>query len=269
MFFYKEIEICPNCNEKKEFTYRKITEAVKVSDVCEDCLKLNTLKKQSIQKDLEKNERISVKETLRRIAVNYTHDTDKQSGIPILINDKAIDQKLKQLMKHLIDQRKGFFLHGISGSGKTTLMQLFAYQLLMKPGKNGLIRFDECIFSTEANLVSKVFQSAKEDFDWNFQLAVNHLLKHKRFIFMDELGAKKMRDKELEIIDLLFHYFEEQKDRLFLFCTSNRTIQAMNEVYLRETDFNPESSDVANRIISRLYGLVIPVSSEKKDYRRL
>lgn len=269
MYFYKKIELCPSCKKEKEFTYRKISKPVKVSEVCEDCLALKAIKDQSIEKDKEKNQRIHIRQTLRMIGVNYTHNYDENTGIPELINDKQIDQKLKTLMKHLIEQRKGFFIHGISGSGKTTLMQLFAYQLLMKPGKNGLIGFDECLFATEANIVSRVFQSAKEDFDWNFQLSVNHLLKHKRFIFMDELGARKMKDKELEIIDLLFHYFEENKDRLFLFCTSNRTIQTMNEVYVRETDPYPETSDVANRIVSRLYGLVIPVSSGKKDFRRV
>jgi len=269
MMFYKKDEVCPLCNQTKPFTYRHIKTPVKVHDVCEACLSEQNEKNKFIEKDQEKNERLNAKLTLRRIHVHYTHDIDEHTGIPKLMNDKAINQTIKGFFSNIVHRNKGFYLYGIPGSGKTTLMQLFAYQLLLKPAKNGLVKFSECLFATEANMVSNIFLIAKEDFDWNFQLAVNHVLKDRRFIFIDEMGARKMRDKELEIVDLLFHYFEENKHRLFIFATSNRSIEQLKDFYLREeTSYKDASqSDVSGRITSRLYGLVIPVSSEKKDYR--
>lgn len=267
--FYTQIEICPNCKEEREFTYRKITTAVKVHDICKKCLEAKASKEDLILKDKERNDRLSVLLTLKKISVNYSHLYDEQTGIPTLLNNQELNKLLKLYMQDLAKRKKGFYLYGKSGSGKTTLMQLFAYQLLLKPAKKGLIEFRECLFMTEANIVSRIFQSAKEDFDWNFPLAVTHFLKHKRFIFIDEIGAKNMKEKELEIVDLLFHFFEENKSNMFLFATSNKSMSELGQFYSTDSDGHySRDTDASSRIISRLYGLVIPHEYSREDLRK-
>lgn len=254
-FLEKKSEPCIRCG--------KVTEVIyffnkKKNNLCEACqaedrkeVKLNQLRE-------DKKERLDVINALMKIGVNFNGD------IYLASHNETISYIQNNLKQMVLKYKKGFYLYGVSGSGKTTNMQLFAHYLIYTPVKNEFRDLSSFLFKTESKIIADIFSSAKDEFDWNFQLAINAYLKNVKFLFIDEFAAKPLTDYELQIVDLLIHHVDEQKKSMRLFITSNKTIEMLSEHYSHKNDHN-----FADRIVSRMYSLTVPIKLDEKDYRKV
>lgn len=249
-------EKCSACGASTEIIYLN---SKKKNELCFKCSSETEEKEREQLIKGEKKERLDIYRALTHINVNYTGDILLPSQNQTVIK---IQNDIKLNLKNF---KKGTYLFGTSGSGKTTNLQIFAHYLLYTPKTDKSFRdYDEFLFMTESNFVSKIFSLAKDDFSWNFQLAINSYLKGKRFIFLDELGAIAMNEKEIQIMDLTFHYFEENRSGLRLFASSNKSLEDLENYYSSEN-----ASNASDRILSRLYHLVVPKKMEDSDYRKI
>ena len=248
-------DLCKKCGKETNAVYFNNK---RKNELCENCTE--DVNKKSI-KDITRNikkERIDIEQALKKINVQYSGD------ILLPSQNNTVIKLQNELKANLKKHKKGFYLYGISGSGKTTNMQIFAHHLLYTPKSDQEFRsYKEFLFLTESNFISKIFSLAKDEFSWNFQLALNSYLKGKRFIFLDEFAALPLNEKEIQILDLAFHYFEEKRNELRVFLTSNKSLEQLKEFYLND------ESDSGSRIISRLYHLVLPKKMEEVDYRQV
>jgi DNA replication protein DnaC len=247
---------CLNCG--KEATHVVFFGETK-NNLCHTCQNKEKEKLGDIKIKEEKKIRLNIKEALKKINVNFVADLK-------LVAENATINKIQTELRNVCQNfNRGFYLLGIPGSGKTTNMQVFAHYMLYSPDKSKKFRnFQDFIFTTESIYISKVFSRAIDDFSWNFQQAVYHELKNKRFIFIDELASKDLTDKELQILDLTIHYIDEQRDNIKLFITSNKSLNELENHYAKMND-----SDSAKRIVSRLYHLVTPLKLDEIDYRKI
>lgn len=248
-------EPCSNCGKVTQVVYFFNNKKNNLCDACELELKNKTSKDLMLN---EKKTRIDIKKALKKINVNFNSD------VKLVSHNNLISEIQNNLKQVFISYQKGFYLFGVAGCGKTTNMQVFAHYLIYTPIKNNFRPLESFLFKTESKLIAEIFATAKDDFDWNFQLAINSHLKNVKFLFIDELAAKHLSEYELQIIDLIIHHVEEHKNEMRLFVTSNKAIEELNGHYLIKNDQN-----FADRIVSRLYSLTTAIKLAEKDYRKL
>lgn len=248
------MEPCTECGIQTEIVY--LFNQAK-NHLCANCL---DSKRSSARDKLDRDARrlrMDIVQALKRIQVRFNGDVELASHNPRIA---AVQTELRNLCK---TYESGFYLHGPPGSGKTTNMQLFAHSLIYTPHNGQYRPYDAFLFLTEAQLISKVFSLAKDELNWDFQRALHAVLDNRRYIFIDELAAKRLHDQELQIVDLLFHYLEERTGSVTVFITSNKGLERLAGHYESASD-----RDAAERIISRLHSLTFPYELSDPDYRK-
>lgn len=239
--YYNENNIlcCGNCHEEKEFVFPN---GNKVPCVCK-----------CEMERMENEERLERKQSFIRNNIKYIDSEYRDFYLKDIDNsNKDFDFAFRFVEKfdELKKLKTGLYIYGDTGNGKTTIAKAIAneifqkeYRVLMMSCNKAIQKINEGNGNTQENI-----------------LHFKQVIKDSDLIVLDDFGASRETDYQLEKIYNLINYLYENKKVIII--TTN-----ISRIDLGKED-NMTKKRIFDRIIEMTYGIYIKSVGVRKDLAR-